>query len=380
MIKRLKVKNFRSLKDFEIEFGKFNVLIGRNNTGKSNIIDVLNFIREGFTDMIGRIFARRGGYKEVVFGGDEENDIEIEVEFETNFLNSNYNFVYNVQISNELVVKETLKITKNNEFVGEIPDLRWFGNPPYICMEKNPDVKRIQTLIKSCEIEKKFKTMDNGIDRGAIFGMLVCKIHIYSIIPQNIKPEYPEAFVDKYLTLDEDCKNLALFLLKLSQQDKKKFERIKELLSGIIDEIEDISPTIEGKRIYLMMKDKNFDKYFYAESISDGTISLLSYISIIETSEKPDIICFEEPENFIHARLLEFLVDLFRRSDAQIILTTHSLQLINLCEPEDMIMVEKENGGTKARRIENREEFKKFLDENELTLGELYYSSELQNE
>ncbi|OQX22411.1 MAG: hypothetical protein BWK75_00830, partial [Candidatus Altiarchaeales archaeon A3] len=111
-----------------------------------------------------------------------------------------------------------------------------------------------------------------------------------------------------------------------------------------------------------------------------GTISLLSYISIIEISEKSDIICFEEPENFIHARLLEFLIDLFKESDAQIILTTHSLPLIDLCSPEDIIIVEKEKGKTKARRIQNREEFKKFLDENGLTLGEVYYSSELKDE
>src|SRR5690625_1165599 len=44
-IESLKVTNFRSLKDFKIEFNKgYNLLIGKNNTGKSNVLKALNKI------------------------------------------------------------------------------------------------------------------------------------------------------------------------------------------------------------------------------------------------------------------------------------------------------------------------------------------------
>ena len=151
------------------------------------------------------------------------------------------------------------------------------------------------------------------------------------------------------------------------------------MLSGVVDDIEDISPTVEGKHVYLKVKDKNFDKYFYPESISDGTISLLSYITIIETIKENTIVCFEEPENYIHMRLLEFLVDLMKNSGSQVILATHSPYFIDRCEPDELIIIEKENGKTTARKIDP-ERIKKEIGEYGGTLGEMYYSDEFKKE
>ena len=387
MIRKLKVKNFKSLKNFEVEFGKFNVLIGRNNSGKSNIIDVLSFLSEGFKDPIGKIFIRRGGYKEVVFGGNEENDIEIEVEFELNFGHVNFRFDYYIKISGKRdvikVIEEKVKIKKDDNPVNEISDLGWFGK---ITSVRTPyaDPMDFEEIEKRMKTVRTFAKLGSGSGfEGSALLMIFNWIHTYKIIPQNIKLECPETFVDKYLTLDTECKNLALFLLKLSQQDKQKFERIKELLSRVVEDVEDISPTVLGKNVYLMVKDKNFDKYFYPESISDGTISLLSHITILETTKKDvigAIICFEEPENYTHMRLLEFLVDLMKNSDAQVILSTHSPYFVDWCDPEDLAIIEKENGETNARRIKNPKKLKESLIEYGMTLGESYHSDELKND
>jgi AAA15 family ATPase/GTPase len=41
----LEVKNYRSLEDVKLDsFDRFNVLIGRNNTGKSSVIGVLDLL------------------------------------------------------------------------------------------------------------------------------------------------------------------------------------------------------------------------------------------------------------------------------------------------------------------------------------------------
>jgi len=46
MLKILKVRNYKSLKEVDIKLGKFNALIGLNASGKSNIIDCLAFLSE----------------------------------------------------------------------------------------------------------------------------------------------------------------------------------------------------------------------------------------------------------------------------------------------------------------------------------------------
>ncbi len=387
MLKRLKVENFKSLENFECEFGKFNVLVGKNNSGKSNVIDVLSFLIEGFRDSIEKIFNRRGGYNEVVFAGNEENDIEIETEFELNLKEGTVLLDYYIKIAGKyntgkvieekLITKETINgITNIKEFsdlglFGKVASIKIPYTMPLTGEESHERMKAANTIKDLRESE--------GYG-GILFEIMVNSIHTYVIIPQNIKTEYPETFIDKYLNLDKKCENLALFLLKLSQQDKKKFERIKELLNGVACDIEDISPIIEGKHVYLKIKDKNFNKYFYPESISEGTMSLLAYITILETTKENAVICFEEPENYIYMRLLEFLVDLMKNSDKQIILTTHSPYFIDWCTPEDLILIEKKNGKTSARKIKNPEKMKESLIESGLTLSESYHSDELKNE
>src|SRR5258706_6425025 len=46
IIERLRVKNYRSLADVDIDFGSMIVLVGKNGSGKSNIINVLRFVRD----------------------------------------------------------------------------------------------------------------------------------------------------------------------------------------------------------------------------------------------------------------------------------------------------------------------------------------------
>ena len=66
-----------------------------------------------------------------------------------------------------------------------------------------------------------------------------------------------------------------------------------------------------------------------------------------------------------------------KKSDRQAILSTHSPYFIDFVEPEDLIIVEKEEGKTKVSRIEeeNAEKRIKALLEEGIPLGEAYYSS-----
>ena len=45
MIKRLIVRNFKSIEDADLIFGNLNVFIGTNASGKSNMLDVFRFLQ-----------------------------------------------------------------------------------------------------------------------------------------------------------------------------------------------------------------------------------------------------------------------------------------------------------------------------------------------
>jgi predicted ATP-dependent endonuclease of OLD family len=92
----------------------------------------------------------------------------------------------------------------------------------------------------------------------------------------------------------------------------------------------------------------------------------------------------EEPENHLHPRLLSVLVDLLHQRQAelgndagQIVLTTHSLQLIDQFSLDDLVVLKKVEGATSALRPRDAKDLRDILASKEVGLGELYYSGAL---
>ena len=45
-IKSVRIANFRSFDDFELDLGQFNVIVGANASGKSNLLHVFRFLKD----------------------------------------------------------------------------------------------------------------------------------------------------------------------------------------------------------------------------------------------------------------------------------------------------------------------------------------------
>src|SRR4030042_767723 len=59
MLEKLRLQNFRCFEDYEIQFGDFNIMVGKNNTGKSTIVDALKLVAN-----VCRYITYRGEYLE----------------------------------------------------------------------------------------------------------------------------------------------------------------------------------------------------------------------------------------------------------------------------------------------------------------------------
>lgn len=72
-----------------------------------------------------------------------------------------------------------------------------------------------------------------------------------------------------------------------------------------------------------------------ARFASDGTLKMLSYLILLHDPAPPPFIGIEEPENFLHPRLLYGLVEECRKAaDAtQVLVTTHSPFFLNAVLP-----------------------------------------------
>ncbi len=83
-LKRLKIRNFKSFADLDVEFKEFNVLVGANAAGKSNFAQIFKFVKDvrgGLADAL----AMQGGAEYVLnFDGGSRMSMELEIDFPHN--------------------------------------------------------------------------------------------------------------------------------------------------------------------------------------------------------------------------------------------------------------------------------------------------------
>jgi predicted ATPase len=80
MITRLRVKNYLSLQDVDVEFTpRNNILVGPNMAGKSNLIDCIKFVSQMVQFGLSKTFLDRNGFPEVVWKGSDEPRITLQL-------------------------------------------------------------------------------------------------------------------------------------------------------------------------------------------------------------------------------------------------------------------------------------------------------------
>ncbi|NJD52237.1 MAG: ATP-binding protein [Candidatus Methanoperedens sp.] len=91
-IEKLHIENYKSIKNIDLHLnGNFNILIGKNNVGKSNIIDTLMFISEVVMSEweMEKALNSWGGYEQIVFGGDNKKRIAFNLEISLSYDDKN---------------------------------------------------------------------------------------------------------------------------------------------------------------------------------------------------------------------------------------------------------------------------------------------------
>src|SRR5437879_3520523 len=80
---RLRMENYKSVEQADIPLdSRVTVLVGRNNSGKSNLIDCLGFLHVLTSGSSEQAIAERGGFERIVYGGDSKRTIRLNVEFD----------------------------------------------------------------------------------------------------------------------------------------------------------------------------------------------------------------------------------------------------------------------------------------------------------
>ncbi len=432
-LKKVFIKNFKSLHDCEIDIGKLNVVVGANASGKSNLVEAFRLLKKIYVDKDPFPFLEWWGYNNVVWQRKEELHIVIgltfdiegyDVYFETNFTGTGGKF----QILRELLdIKGYLKFEKKGEWTAVKHDMKFIdaviekpqkynvSSEGKLIISKNKynlikeakipwgELPNLLDLIQAFKDTNKYnsiyekdavKISYEKIDDWEIFAPVVVTHrykekkyydNIYAVsskrilltleklsilYPLNIRSMKNPQSLRREETLKEDGTNIASVYHTIYLKEGKIPEEIHNPLSIIFPDI-DVRPLLtEDGRVMIKFLEGNFE--LSPPNTSDGYYKFLTVLLAIYL--KPPLLIIDEIENSLHPETLELILDTIKASDAQAIMTTHSPVVVDMTEPDDMVLIEKEGGESRFKRIKDPNKIREFLKEKGLkfSTGWLY--------
>jgi len=193
----------------------------------------------------------------------------------------------------------------------------------------------------------------------------------------DVRSESPvrlPALLRPTLRLSENGANLSSVLHSIQQGHPDIWEEILELLHTACPEFRDIRIPGGGGdgKVLLRWYESPCEKEGVSPNLlSDGTLKFLCLIAILKSPDPPPLICIDEPEIGLHPDWIKLVAEMMQSAAArtQLIVATHSPQIVARLDPEQVIITEKENGKTRLEQLQ-RQDFEKWL--KEFSLSDLW--------
>ena len=183
----------------------------------------------------------------------------------------------------------------------------------------------------------------------------------------------PEAGAEERLSKSGD--NLANVIQYLEEQHPERLEEIFATLRRRIPRLESVkADSLADGSLLLRIKDAPFSEPVLSRFASDGTLKLLAYLTLLYDPDPPSLIGIEEPENFLHPRLLPELAEECNMTAdrTQLILTSHSPFLVNKLDARQVWVLSRAmDGYTRAYRVADMPGINEFVEEG-AGLGDLW--------
>jgi predicted ATPase len=92
---------------------------------------------------------------------------------------------------------------------------------------------------------------------------------------------------------------------------------------------------------------------FNVNQMSDGTLRVLGLLVALYQEPRPRVLALEEPELTVHPGMLQLISDSIHEvsETSQILVTTHSPDLIDKFDPSSVVAVELKDGATTAKPL-----------------------------
>lgn len=316
-LKRIQVKGFKSIREMDLELRPLNILIGANGSGKSNFLSVFDLMRwviRKKEDLAVYVMKAGGADTLLHFGQKVTQDMEFKFDFEDH----NYETVVSVTSG------DLLRMTSS----------------------KSSSEEKAQRFFQRNRIYHFDDTSESAKIKGT-------------------------SRIDNNFFLQPDGGNLASILYLLRERQRPFYDRIIETIQLVAPFFDDfiLQPTQHNPdTIQLDWREVGADTTSKAFMLSDGTLRFMCLATLLRQPNPPPLILIDEPELGLHPYAITLLAGLLKgaATKTQVIVSTQSPTLVNLFEPEDIIVVDRKDKASTFHRLD-RVELQDWLEDYNLS-------------
>ncbi|MDM8558425.1 ATP-binding protein [Candidatus Parabeggiatoa sp. HSG14] len=355
MFKQIHIKNFLSCQDVVIDnMGSMTVLIGRNGSGKTNILKTIWWI----TNIISP--------QPIKTSREENTEIDLLLELD------NTQYYYKLKI-----LPNSTQDFLNEKLAVQIASDKWktlfHRQQDTIKIKNNTDEIKVGSAMPSLSALIALLPQESTLRKpiSSIVNFLQT-VRYYPIDETQLPREATTLFThSNYVNWLNKSQNqfdvnssVIMRLLHLSLERQEEFEEIKTLVGQEgLDIIKDIKvdtithpPEMSDKSnvfYHILFQPSHSSERLHYHNLSFGTRRLLRIIvSVIY--DKSAVLLLEQPEDGIHIGLLHKIIPLLKSysDQGQFILASHSPEVLNRLEPQEIRLVTMENSITSLRSLD----------------------------
>lgn len=348
-IRRLVVENYRSLGQIDITLEPLSVLVGANGAGKTNLLDALRFLRDAVTRTLEVAIADRRG-----MAGIRRRELtgmlhamHIQLFLEGPRWAGEYGFtISSGRQESYRITWEKLSVQRDGTVTTlETKDGRWLQWP-------STDEQEIEVAADQLAIPTAGLLFPNLVQ--LLFPSLMDMFHFigsmsfYTFGSDQYRLPQPPA--DPY-PLDENGRNLASALRSLKETNRHRdlVEALGKVTPGIADfTVQQLGGYLVTRLLHAPAGPADAVPSFELEFESAGTLHALAILAALYQDPPRSLIALEEPDSTLHEPALGVLADVLREASlrSQVIITTHSPELVSRLPIDRLRIVENRSGVT----------------------------------
>ena len=353
-LQEIHVANFLSLRDVDIPLKRLTVLVGPNACGKSNIIKALRLLKQMMTD---EELPSVKTIQESLWAG-EANHIAFGLQTALQESRIEYDLIIEAK-ANNLAAAETLSVD-DVQLISTRKGERWV---------RDGDCRK--TI--ECKSDKlAVSAVDNHRNKPITkaFAQSIQDWHIYDFQPHLIRrglarlssvgaSELREPESAEYSPTRGNRQPLSHDLRDWYHNDRERFESVNRSLQASMN-LKIDQREINGDNQFCLLG--KHTQPIPLTRASDGTLRFLEYYILLNMPNPPSLIALEEPERNLHPDAIMAVADFLERLaiGSQVIITTHSSQLLDTFDPENfpdslevLLLRNPQGSGTEVTNLED---------------------------